>query len=120
VAQLSTLGHITRMVILIVILPVLLVAAVAYYFTSLLCRFARWRRWRVSWHFGLLGAAAAGISAASVVWLGLSLQPGSWGKVDMTSGLYWLCIIGGALGVIPSEIVVWYYRKRFRNENHVA
>jgi hypothetical protein len=103
-----------------VIIPILLVAATACYFTSVFCRFARWRRWQVSWFFGLLCALAAGTCAAGVVWLGLALQPGSWGKADLMPLFFWMCVIGSSIGVLPSEIVVWYYRKRLKDADHVV
>lgn len=103
-----------------IIFPVLLVATVASYFTVLICRAARWRRRRLHWHFGLLGAVAACILAICVVWLGLSLQSGSsWGVCDIRPALVWVCISGSALGVLPSEVIVWHYQRRFKDENHV-
>ena len=103
-----------------IIVPILLVATVASYFTILLCRFARWRQRRVPWHFGLIGAMASCILAMGVVWLGLSLQAGGWGVLDPRPMFSLMCISGSTLGVLPSEIIVWHYRKKFRDENHVA
>jgi hypothetical protein len=106
--------------VIFIIIPILLVTTLASYFTILLCRFARLRRWRVHWHFGLVGAMASGILAIFVVWLGLSLQAGGYGMFDLRPMLYSMCIVGSTLGVLPAEIIVWHYRKRFRDENHVA
>ena len=68
----------------------------------------------------MLGAVAAGICAASVVWLGSFLQPGDWGKSDLRPLFIWMCVIGSAIGVLPSEIIVWYYRKRLKDADPVV
>src|SRR2546426_9489937 len=58
------------------ILPALLVALLASYCTSVVCRLALWRQRRVGWSFGFLGAVAAGAVSIVFILLGLSLQRG--------------------------------------------
>jgi hypothetical protein len=90
----------------------LLIMGGAIYFTSAACRYARSRHWRIGWHLGLVGSAAAGILTGCLICVGLSLQPGSWGKMDFRPGFFWYSLIGPAISLIPAEIVVWRHRRR--------
>jgi hypothetical protein len=103
----------TILVIAIISLLCLPVVACAWYFTTLICRFARWRRWALRWYLGLIGPIFAGVATVAFVCLGFSLQHGGWGKADFYPLFFWVSIIGSASGIIPSEIVVWHYWRKF-------
>jgi hypothetical protein len=107
-------------VFLVFVLPVLIVIAAASYFTGLICRFAHRRHWHIGWQSGLLGAVAGGACGIGLVLLGISLQPGSWGKVDLSLFLFVLCLVGLAIAILPAQLVVRRYRKKFTNANPVA
>lgn len=103
------------------VFPILLVAVVASYCTSVACRLALWRHRHVGWRFGLFGAVAAAISSISFMLLGLSLQPGETPYFGYF--LQWMLIIsiGGSLfALFPAEVLVWYFRRRHREYDHVA
>ncbi len=108
--------------LVIVVLPCVCVAAAASYVTSLSCRFAHLRHWHVGWHLGLVGAGATATITGLLVCLGFALQPGGWGKDDFGIRLilFWICAGGSALGIVPSEVVVWRHRKRLRGAGHLA
>jgi hypothetical protein len=125
VAQLSTLSHYRMLyycifLLTVFILPTLFVVAAAAYVTSLVCRFARWRHWRLRWHFCLIGAFAGGVCGIGLFWLGTSLQPGIWGKGDLRPYFLFLCAVGSGLGTIPAGLVVQHYRKNIKDVDHVA
>jgi len=84
----------------------------ACYVTSVACRYARSRHHRIRWHLGLLGCAAAGVLAGCLICVGFSLQPGTWGKIDLRPALFWYSLIGPAIALIPAEVVVWHLRRR--------
>lgn len=103
------------------IFPILLVAVVASYCTSVACRLALWRHRHVGWRFGFLGAVAAAISSISFMLLGLSLQPGEMPYFGLF--LDWMLIIsigGSLIALFPAEAVVWYFRRRHSVCDHVA
>ena len=104
--------------LLFIILPILLVSGLATYLTSVACRLAWQRRWLLGWHVGLIGALVAGGIAGCVVWSGLSLQLGDWGKLDLRPLFFWMCVSGSAFGVLPSALVVRHYRKKIKNDGH--
>jgi hypothetical protein len=91
---------------------VLLVLGSAGYLTFLACRWAHSHHWRIGWHLGLIGSAAGGIVTGCFILLGLSMQPGGWGKLDLRPSFFWVCVIGAAVAIIPAEIVVWYHRRK--------
>jgi|ERR1035437_950207 hypothetical protein len=116
VALLLTYGGLQALaVVLFLALPSLLVSALAAYLTTLTCRLACNRGWHLTWFFGLLGTVAAGAISGCVVWLGLTLQPGGWGKADLRPLFVWMCVSGTALGLLLAEAVVWHYRRKIRN-----
>ena len=99
----------------------LLVALVASYCTSVVCRLALWRHRRVGWSFGFLGAVAAAIASMGFMLLGLSLQPGKMPYFGFFLEWMLLVSIGGSLfGLFPAEVLVWYYRGRFRHYEGAA
>jgi hypothetical protein len=103
------------------IFPVLIVTLVACYCTSVACRLAHWRHRHVSWLIAFLGAVAAAIASSFFVLLGLSLQPGV--TPYFVYFLRWTlitCIGGSLFALFPAEGVVWYYRRRFREHDHVV
>jgi len=105
------------------VMPVVLFCATGVYLSSVACRVARWRHWRVSWHWGLLGAAGSAVLSAAFVWVGLAFQPGEvYPKVFETcSQLLWgLGIRAFCFATVPALVTVWYYRRKFRRESHVA
>ena len=102
-------------------LPVLLFCAGGVYLSSLACRLAGRRHWRVSWHWGVLGALGAAVLSAAFVWAGLSLRPGDWGKrVNCSELAAWVGIRAFCFAIAPALLTVWYYRRKFRYEAHVG
>ena len=103
------------------ILPSLLVVLVAAYCTSVVCRLALWRHRRVGWSFAFVGALVAAVSSIAFMLFGLSLQPGETPYFGYF--LEWMLIIsiGGSLfAIFPAEVLVWYYRRRFREYDDVV
>jgi len=93
-------------------LPSLLISGLAAYMTSLACRLAHQRRWRLPWYLGLSAVMAATVLAGGSIWLFISLQPGSWGKSDPVPFFLWICASGVAFGLLPAELIVRHYRKK--------
>jgi hypothetical protein len=106
--------------LLLIILPSLLIPGLAAYITSLACRLAGRRSWHLGWHFALSGPLAAGGLAGCVLWLGVSLQSGGWGKIDPMPIFLWICVPGPVFGVLPAVLVVWHYRKKLRDAGQVG
>jgi len=104
-------------ILMVLCLPVL---ATACYLTTLVCRFAHRRHWHLKWYLGLVGPVLAGFASLAFVWLGFSFQHGGWGEINVSPWLFWLCIIGSTLGIIPSEFVLRYYRNRIKDYDRVA
>ena len=103
------------------VLPVLLFCTTGVYVSSLTCRLARRRHWRVSWHWGILGAVGSAVLAAAFVWVGLSLPPGDLGKYGMPSEVsWWVGIRAFCFAIVPALLTVWHYRRKFRHDGHVA
>ncbi len=95
------------------ILPFLLVALLASYYTSVGCRAAHRRHRRVGWHIALVGAALAAASCMCFIWLGFLLQPGETPYPDIF--WHWMLTIsigGSLLALVPAAAVVWHYRRR--------
>jgi ABC-type phosphate transport system permease subunit len=118
VAQLSTLGHITRMVILIFIL---LIATSAAYFTGIGCRRALARNRRPGWHLTFLGTCITTLLAALFVGQDDWFRPSRWdsGKVGILPVIM-ITFVAAVIALIASVIVVSIYRGKFRDDNHVA
>jgi hypothetical protein len=95
------------------ILPILLVALVASYCTTVLCRLAQLRHKKITWLFGLPGIfGAASVSFCFMV-LGLSLGPGrNPYPGDFLKWVLMLSVGGSLLGFFPSQAVVWFYRRK--------
>src|SRR6266568_2721816 len=103
------------------ILPGLLVVVVGSYCTSVVCRLALGRHRRVGWNFGFLGAAAAAVVSIGFMFLGLSLQPGQTPYFGLfLDRMLIICIGGSVFALFPAEVLVWFYRRRFREYDHVA
>ena len=98
-----------------VVLPLLLTCCAGAYLTTLFCRFAEWRGWRVRWVFGFLAAAAAGVLTILFIWLGVSLQPGANGVNDEGEFCRSVFIRVSAPALVPALFEVWHYRRRIRN-----
>jgi len=107
------------------ILAILLVMLVASYFTSIMCRLALWRHRRVSWGFAFLGVIAAATISSSFILLDsldILLQPGD-ARSYFAFTLLWtlgICLVGSLFALIPAEILVWHYRQRSKEQDHVA
>jgi hypothetical protein len=95
---------------LLIVVPVFASA----YLTSFLCRFARRRQCDVRWYFSLVGAIMAGGLTALFIALGLSIQAGQtpYSVFFYIFALEWLPISA----LPPALLVVWYYRRKFRNK----
>ncbi len=103
------------------ILPFLLVALLASYYTSIGCRLAHRRHRRVGWYIALVGAALAAASSICFILLGTSLQSGLVPYFGIF--LQWMLTIslgGSLLALVPAAAVVWHYRRRFRTPDRVA
>ena len=103
------------------VLSVLLVVGLASYGTSVTCRLALLRHRCFTWRSGVLGPAIAAPLSIAFMFLGLSLQPGKLPYFE--DFLAWILIIscGGSLfGVFPAEVLVWYYHREQRDNEHVA
>jgi hypothetical protein len=90
----------------------LLVLGSAGYLTSMGCRWARAHYRPIGWHFGIIGSVAAGLGMLCFVFIGFLLQPGGWGKADMSHALFWVCVVSAGVAIIPAELVVWYHRSK--------
>ncbi len=96
------------------ILPFLLVALLASYYTSIGCRFAHRRHRRAGWHIALVGAATAAVSSICFILLGFLLQRGE----TPYPGIFWqwmltISVGGSLLALVPAAAVIWHYRRRF-------
>ncbi len=103
------------------IVPFLLVALLASYYTRIGCRVAHRRHRRVGWHIVLVGAALAAASSNCFILLGTSLQSGLMPYFGIF--LQWMLTIsigGSLLGLVPAAAVVWHNRRRFRTHDRVV
>jgi hypothetical protein len=103
-----------------IVLPSLPISLGAAYVTSLACRFADRRGWRLNWHFGLFGTVVAGVLAGFFIGLANSLQSGGWGKLDPSFFFLWICASGSVFGLLPAVLVARHYRKRLRDPAHAG
>ena len=85
------------------------------YLTCLLCRFARWRHWRVlRWPFSILGGIATGVATVLFALLGFSLTPGTFAYVDGSLLFLIIFIAGSCAAFVPGLLVAWYCSKKLK------
>ena len=99
-------------------LPIVLTCCTSAYLTSLLCRFAQWRHWKLRLGFGFIGAIGAVSLTALFVWLGLSIQHGAVGQI-VEEYLRSRLLVVSAFALAPALLVAWYYRRRLRQMSGV-
>jgi hypothetical protein len=105
-----------------ILIPVLLASASTAYLTSLLCRFARWRQWRIGWHLSFFGAVATfGLGVLTIMIAGY-MQPGNWGepKVGIFRFLMGLLAIASVISSVAGFLVVASHLRRVSHRDRMA
>jgi protein-S-isoprenylcysteine O-methyltransferase Ste14 len=103
---------------MILTLFVILVAAAAAYLTSLACRFVQSRHHKAGWYLGVLGAIAASVLTVLCIYQGDVFHPSKWDIERIMIPM--IFVISSGIGLVPALFMVWYYRKRFRDVDHVT
>ncbi len=103
-------------------IAIVLIMAAAGYLTSIPCRVAESRRHRAGWYAPFVGVIGAAILAVLVIYQGDLFRPSVWdeGKVGMTLLVPLTFCIVCAIGVIPSFLVFWMYRKKYEDQHPTA
>jgi hypothetical protein len=95
-----------------------LVAVAPAYLTSLACRLVQSRNRKAGWHLGVLSAIAAGLLMVLCIYQGEVFHPSTWG-VDKI-WILMVFVVASLISLVSALFIVWYYRKRFRDIDHVA
>jgi len=106
------------------LLPLVVIVVAATYVTSIPCRLLYARNRRASWFLALAVAVAVGVLTVLVTYLG-DVFTHPVGNPAFPSGLFdpflrLVFIFSSIIGLIPSLVVLGYYRRRLRNKAREA
>ena len=104
------------------LLFMVLIAAAAAYVTIIPCHVLHRRHRRASWFLAVASAVAVGVLTVLVIYQGDVFHPERWDRGKMPLGIQMLLAFGfsSVAGLIPALLVVGHYRRRVRDEEHVA
>jgi uncharacterized membrane protein YhaH (DUF805 family) len=95
-----------------------LVAVAPAYLTSFACRLVQSRKRKAGWHLGVLSAMAAGLLMVLCIYIAEVFSPSTWDDNEIFIPMVF--VVASVISLVPALFMVWYYRKRFRDIDHVA